>query len=240
LLRESDDKMAKDDIMEEIKKTLKEVAENQKRADKHLKRIDEEIDKLMMAQKKTDEQLKKTDEQLKRTDEQLKRTDEQVMRTSKKVDNLAELVGKMTNGWGKFVEGMIEPSCVKLAESLGIKVKKIHRRIEAYYGDEEIEADILIVGSSRDGKGRILVVEAKSHFEPDDMQYFLSWFVRFFEFFDEYKGYEVMGVVASPRFGNGVEKYAQRQGLWVLCASGDIMRLVNPKEFKPKILVFSE
>jgi hypothetical protein len=164
------------------------------------------------------------------------------MKTSKKVDNLAELVGKLTNGWGKFVEGIVEPSCIKLADSLGIKVKKIHRRIDAFSGDDKIEADILIVGSSgkKDSKGSILVVEAKSHFEPDDMQYFLGWFVRFFEFFDEYKGYEVMGVVASPRFGNGVEKYAQRQGLWVLSASGDMMKLLNDLEkFKPKILSFS-
>jgi hypothetical protein len=82
------------------------------------------------------------------------------------------------------------------------------------------------------------VVEAKSHFESDDMEYFFSWFLDFFEFFDIYKDYEVMGIVASPRFGNGVDKYAQKRGLWVLVPSGEVMKVINPKGFKPKVLMY--
>jgi hypothetical protein len=184
----------KDQIMEEIKRTLRELAESQKRTDKEIEKVNREIEKVN------------------------------------------KMVGDLTGGWGKFVEGMVEPSCIKLATSLGVKIKRVYRRVKSQVDEEEIEVDIIIEGD-RDGKATLLVVEAKSHFEPDDMEHFVGWFSRFFDFFDIYKEFEVMGVVASGRFGNGVERYAQGKGLWVLAPSGDVMKVLNPKGFKPKILV---
>jgi hypothetical protein len=68
------------------------------------------------------------------------------------------------------------------------------------------------------------------------MQKFLGWFLRFFKFFDVYKDYEGMGAVASSRFGDGVQKCAQKEGLWVLIPSGEMMKITNPKGLKPKVL----
>jgi hypothetical protein len=190
--------MPMDEIMEEIKRILRELAESQKRTDQEIKALT----------KKTDQEIGKVN----------------------------KMVGDLTDGWGKFVEGLIEPSAVELAAQLGINVKRVYRRVEAKRGREKIEVDLIIEGE-KDNKGVLLVVEAKSHFEPDDMEDFLSWFLEFFEFFDIYKGYEVMGVVASSRFGDGVDRRAQREGLWVLVPAGDLMKVINPKGFKPKVLM---
>lgn len=190
-----------------------------------------------MPKDNTMEEIKKA---LRELTESQKETQQEIIaltaKTDREIRNVNKMVGELTNGWGKFVEGLVEPSAVKLASSLGIELKRVYRRVEAKRRREKIEVDLIIEGK-RNGKGVLLVVEAKSHFEPDDMEYFLHWFLRFFDLFDIYKGYEVMGAVASPRFGNGTEKYAQREGLWVFVASGDMMKILNPKGFKPKVLV---
>jgi hypothetical protein len=229
--------MPKDEIMEEIKRTLKELAESQKRTDQEIaklaesqKRTDREITKLAESQKKTDQEIAKLVESQKRTDREIEEL-------SKEVKKVNKMVGELTDGWGKFVEGLVEPSTVELASKRGIKIKRVSRRVEAKKGRRKIEADIIIEGQ-KNKKGVLLVVEAKSHFESDDMEYFFSWFLDFYEFFDIYKDYEVMGVVTSPRFGNGGDKYAQKKGLWVLVPSGEVMKVINPKGFKPKVLMY--
>jgi uncharacterized protein YoxC len=199
--------MPKDKVMEEIKKTLKELAESQKKTDKEIATLGKELNKL----------------------------GKEVNKLGKEVDKVNKMVGDLTDGWGKFVEGLVEPAVVELANKLGLKVNRVYRRVQTRKDNRQIEVDIIIEGR-KDKRGILLVVEAKSHFEPDDMQDFLSWFLDFFEFFDIYRDYEVMGVVASPRFGDGVDKYAQKEGLWVLLPSENTMKISNPEGFKPKIL----
>jgi hypothetical protein len=209
--------------LNKINTILSEVAREQRLFAKEMRQ-------LQIAQQR----LEKSQEM---TDEQIRLTSKEIDKTNKEIDKLRIMVGNLTNGWGKFVEGLVEPSCVKLATSLGMKIKRVYRRVKAQVEGEEVEVDIIIEGD-KNGKGTLLIVEAKSHFEPDDMQEFLGWFLRFFKFFDVYKDYEVMGAVASPRFGNGVKKRAQKEGLWVLIPSGDMMKITNPKGFKPKVLKY--
>jgi hypothetical protein len=189
-------------------------------------------DKIMEEIKKA---LKELAESQKKTDKEIADLGKEVNKLGKEVNKVNKMVGDLTDGWGKFVEGLVEPAAVELAGKLGLKVNRVYRRVQARKGDRQIEVDIIIEGR-KDERGILLVVEAKSHFEPDDMQDFLLWFSDFFEFFDIYRDYEVMGVVASPRFGNGVDRYAQKEGLWVLVPSENTMKVSNPEGFKPKIL----
>jgi hypothetical protein len=192
---------------EEIWKILERITKQQEEANKRQDRIDQEIEKV----------------------------NQEIDKVNKEIDKVNKMVGDLTDGWGKSVEGLVEPTVVELASKLGLKVNRVYRRVQARKGNRQIEVDIIIEGH-KDKRGILLVVEAKSYFEPDDMQDFLSWFSDFFEFFDIYRDYEVMGVVASPRFGDGVDRYAQREGLWVLVPSENTMKISNPEGFKPKIL----
>ncbi|MFQ6055596.1 MAG: hypothetical protein ACE5J3_06415, partial [Methanosarcinales archaeon] len=62
---------------------------------------------------------------------------------------------------------------------------------------------------------------------------------HFFEFFEGYRGKELIGIVSGVSFAEGVNIYAERNGLYVLGPSGDSMRILNKPDFKPKIWRFS-
>ncbi|MFH1562106.1 MAG: hypothetical protein ABIF11_01615 [Nitrospirota bacterium] len=46
---------------------------------------------------------------------------------------------------------------------------------------------------------------------------------------------DIIGIVAGIRFGAGVEKYAEKLGLYVLAPSGEIVKLINKSGFIPHI-----
>ncbi|MEW6102928.1 MAG: hypothetical protein AB1630_03775, partial [bacterium] len=76
-------------------------------------------------------------------------------------------------------------------------------------------------------------------FEPSDMSYFLNWYKRFFDFFKFYRDCEIIAAVAGGRFGGGVELNAQKEGLFVLAPSHGIIKVLNPRDFKPAILRYN-
>lgn len=172
-----------------------------------------EIRELRKSQKKTDEQIKKTDEQIKRTDKQ---------------------VGALADGWGKFVEGLVAPSISTIFKKLGIKIDDISQRRKRYQNGKVMEVDILALGK-KGQKEVVFVVEVKSSLESRDVDEFIKELSNFCKFFTEYSGREVYGVVAGVRFGNGAEKYAENNGLYVLAPSGETMIILNRPGFKPRI-----
>ena len=87
------------------------------------------IKELQESQKKTDEQLKKTDKQLKETDKQLKK-----------------MIGELTDGWGKFVEGLVEPSVREVFKEVGIEVRETFQRPTASINERNLEIDIVGIG----------------------------------------------------------------------------------------------
>ena len=46
-----------------------------------------------------------------------------------------------------------------------------------------------------------------------------------------------MGAVAGIVIDEGTDKYAYRQGLFVIGQTGEMVRILNDEKFKPKILV---
>ncbi|RMD72966.1 MAG: DUF3782 domain-containing protein, partial [Cyanobacteria bacterium J149] len=57
---------------------------------------------------------------------------------------------------------------------------------------------------------------------------------EFKEFFPEYSQKQVYGAVAGIEIEEGADKYAYRQGLFVLTQSGENVVIVNGAEFQPK------
>jgi hypothetical protein len=158
-------------------------------------------------------------------------------KTDKYVKNLGKTVGDLTGGWGKFIEGMMEPSVIRwVREDLRLLIQKITRNMELYEdGDVVGEIDLLIDGKS-DGGRTIVVVEAKSSFESTDMRGFKELLNNFFDYLPECRDAGVVGVIAATRFGNGVKKDALRSGLYVFEPEDSIMKVTSPN--KPKILKY--
>jgi hypothetical protein len=57
---------------------------------------------------------------------------------------------------------------------------------------------------------------------------------RFREFFPEYAQKQLYGAVAGIEIEEGADKYAYRQGLFVLSQAGEAVSILNNPDFEPR------
>ena len=176
-----------------------------------------EFDRRLAAQEQKEAEAKAERE---RTMAELKRT---VERTSRAVDSL-------TSRWGRFVEELVEPSVLELFQAKGIDVQEIYPRARVKRQGIAMEIDILAVDETE-----LVLVECKSRLSKDDVDEFLEKLSRFKEAFPHYKNYQAYGAVAGIEINEGIDRYAYRQGLFVIKTAGNMVKIVNSDNFQPKI-----
>jgi DNA gyrase/topoisomerase IV subunit A len=81
----------------------------------------------------------------------------------------------------------------------------------------------------------LVLVECKSRLSKDDVDEFLEKLSRFKEAFPHYKNYQAYGAVAGIEINEGIDRYAYRQGLFVIKTAGNMVKIVNSDNFQPKI-----
>ena len=200
---------------EETYKQIRELKESQKKTDEQLKKTDEGINKLRESQKKTDEQLKKTDEQLKK---------------------LSKEVGKVTDSIGRTAEGLASPSMPNLLNTVGIKTYSIYENISRRKDGENIELDVLSLGKLKNGEEIVIIGEVKNTLTIKVIDEFIRKKIdRFSQFFEEYKGRGIVGVIGGMKIFKEAKEYGEKKGLYILSPKNDIMVFLNRAEFKPKI-----
>ena len=133
-------------------------------------------------------------------------------------------MGDLTDGWGKFVEGLVEPSLPVVFKKLGVSVYGIGQRVARHKDGKSMEIDLLGVGR-KNGRPIVLVVEAKSQLSVRDVKDFEERYRQVEDFFPEYHSYQKVGVVCGIRLTEGVVRYASGRGFYVLGVSGDVMVL---------------
>ncbi|MEW6095625.1 MAG: hypothetical protein AB1567_03745 [bacterium] len=218
-----------DPVIEEIKEILKRITEKQEIVAKEQQEL---TLKQQQTEKEIDRLTKKTDAQIEKIDAQIEKTDKEIKKEIKKVN---KMVGDLTDGWGKFVEGLVAPSIPKVFKILDIDVFDISTRRTRRKNGNELEVDILCLGRRQDGKEVVLVAEVKSDLQSKHIDEFVTEELpEFKKFFDEYQDKELIGIVAGSRLGDGVKKYAEKLGLYILAPSGNIMKLLNKPDFRPK------
>jgi len=229
----------------EIRAILREITESQKELEKSQKKTDEQLKLLRESQKRTDEQLKLVDQQIKETDRHLKETDRHLKETDRQIKEtdrqiketdkqLKKMIGEISDGWGKFVEGLVEPSVRKLFKKRGIKIIGTFQRAEASINGKHLEIDILSIGKDKEENDVVILTEVKSNLTNEYVDKALQNFRLFTKFFPAYKNSKIIGAIAGIRVNEETIKYAIAQGLYVLVPSGDVMQIKNPRNFKPK------
>ena len=176
-----------------------------------------EFDRRLAAQEQKEAEAKAERD---RTMAELKRT---VERTSRAVDSL-------TSRWGRFVEELVEPSVLELFQAKGIDVKEIYPRARVKRQGIAMEIDILAVDETD-----LVLVECKSRLSKDDVDEFLEKLSRFKEPFPHYNNYQAYGAIAGIEINEGIDRYAYRQGLFVIKPAGNTVKIVNNDNFQPKI-----
>ena len=168
--------------------------------------ITESIREIRKSQKETSEQMKETDRRL------------------KKAEDL------FTTQWGKLMESLVRGDLVRLLASRNVGVYGLARDTLKRRGGESYEVDIL----ARNGE-EIVAVEVKTTLRPEDVRRFRSKLVRFKEWWPEYRDRKVYGAMAYLQASDEVALHAERQGFFVIRATGDSASIVNAEDFEPRV-----
>ena len=159
-----------------------------------------------------------------------KETDREIKETTKEVERVSKAVDKLTGKWGRFVEGMVVPAVKVMFKARNIEVEKIFQRVEVHKDGRNMEIDIMAIN-----REHVILIEAKSTLAVDDVKDHLERLKEFKEFFPEYTEKKVLGAVAGIVIEEGADRYAYRQGLFVIGQAGETVRILNDEKFRPKI-----
>ena len=167
--------------------------------------------------------LKETNQQIKELSAE---TSQQIKETVKGLKEAKEL---FETQWGKLMESLVEGDLLKLLNEQGIKVINTHPNVKHRSETDQYEYDII----ATNGK-EIVVVEVKTTLKVQHIKYFLEDLKKFTVRLPDFKGKTVYGAVAYLRAEEESARYAERQGLFVIKATGSSASIANKKDFKPK------
>ncbi len=165
------------------------------------------------------------------TDAKFKENQAELNRRFKETDaKINRISGLFGNQWGRLLEALVEPAALKLFQERGIKVHHIFPRAKSQLNGRMMELDLLLENSNE-----VVVIEIKSNLRIADVQDFLVDLDELFEFFPKYRSYTVYAGVAGLDIMENADRYAYRQGLFVLTFTGEgVIQLKNDADFQAK------
>jgi hypothetical protein len=196
---------------------------------------EQEVKEIWRLFKETDERFKDTDRRMKESYTELKElfkdTDtelrERFKETDKKIKELSDL---FTSQWGRLIEALVRPGVLKHFLDRNIKVRTVFPRAESFKNGDKMEIDLLLTSESE-----VVVIEVKTTLKVDDVREFLIDLNDFLSFFPQYRGYKVYAGVAALSIVESADRFAYRQGLFVLRLGKDNMvEVLNDSKFVPK------
>ncbi len=164
-------------------------------------------------QKETNKKIQKLSDSQKETDKQLKKT-----------ENL------FTTQWGRLVESLVEGDLVPILNQKGIKISNTFTNVKQRGRGDDFEYDIIAANGEE-----IVVVEVKTTLRADSVKDFLGNLKKFTSRMPHYKNKIIYGAVAWLRAEQEADIHAEKQGLFVIRATGSSASIVNKENFKPQL-----
>jgi hypothetical protein len=158
-----------------------------------------------------------------------KELSKQISAVNKQISAVNKQIGDLGGKWGRFVENMVAPACETIFLKRGIPVHQVGQRIKKRLNGQTLEIDVLVTNADH-----VLVVEVKSSLGVDDVKALIEDLTQFRQFFPEYNQKQLYGAVAGIEIEEGADKYAYRQGLFVLAQVGETVTILNNSDFRPK------
>ncbi|MBI4646698.1 MAG: hypothetical protein HY738_08950 [Bacteroidia bacterium] len=127
------------------------------------------------------------------------------------------------------MEALIAPSSLKIFRERGIDVERTFTNIKIKGKKRNAEFDVVL------GNGReIVIIEVKTTMNVEKVNEFLEKLSRIREYFPEYSEKQIYGAVAGIKYEENSDKYAYRNGLFVIVNSGEgLIKIANSRKFKP-------
>ncbi len=176
-----------------------------------------------MSQQATIQELRDLDNELKLS----KKETELMFRATER--KLNKLIYSFEDQWGRLIESLIEGGLVKLMNSRGIEVHRTSTRVTGDYKGRQYEFDIIAHNGNE-----IVIVEVKSGLNVKKVKEILEELSQVKIWLHEYKNYKIYGALAYLKSNEESTKFAERQGLFVIKATGDTSRIINQEDFIAK------
>ncbi|MBF0345690.1 MAG: hypothetical protein HQL06_15860 [Nitrospirae bacterium] len=135
----------------------------------------------------------------------------------------------LTGKWGLFVEGLVLPATERLFRERGIEVDQMSQRVKSRKQGFEMEIDILAVNGEY-----VVAIEVKSSISVDDVKKHMERLSKFKSAFRQYADRQIIGATAGIVIEEGVDRYAYKNGLFVIGQSGDTVKILNDDKFTPR------
>ncbi len=148
--------------------------------------------------------------------------------TERQMKNLIKKMGETESRWGKFVESLVEGALVEMLNARNIFVNHTSMREKMLYEGQQYEFDII----AKNGKD-IVIVEVKTTLDVNDVKHFIHKLKIFKQAFPEYAEKNVIGAVGYITYEGESAIFAERQGLFVIRATGESSKIINEDNFKP-------
>ena len=192
--------------IQSIRDINRETALMLKEQDKWIEKHNRWIEEHNLWSKEQDRRMAETDRQMKETDRRLKK-----------------LADEFTSYSGHIIEGLMEPSALRIFQNAGYDVdsctKNYKRRIKAT--GQQAEYDLILLNGTV-----AIVVEVKTNCKKRDVDHFIKQMSPFRDLFPEAANKNVLGAMAAINYERGADRYAHEQGLFVIRVSdNDIFSL---------------
>ena len=105
----------------------------------------------------------------------------------------------------------------------------VSTNLERNYGGRRWDIDILAVNSDE-----LVAVQVRTTLKTGDVDGFLDTLRHFDELMREYAGRAFYGAVAFLKANESADAYAERQGLFVIRATGSSASIANRENFRPR------
>ncbi len=155
-------------------------------------------------------------------------TDRQFKETDRRIKQLTTM---LTSNWGRLMEALISPSCLRLFKERGFDIHRTYTNIKIETPELEGEFDIVLANGDH-----VVVIEVKTNCKVEDVDYFLSKMARIREYFPDFSRKTIIGGVATIAYHENSDKYAYRKGLFVIKNAGEgLVKIANRPGFEPLI-----
>jgi hypothetical protein len=208
---------------EEVWQLLAELTTAQKETERRF----QETERILHEQSQENRQRFQEMERLLKEESQ--RTEHEIREVNKEIKEVNKQIGNLGGKWGRFVENMVAPACETLFLKWGISVYQVSQLVKKRLNGKTLEIDVLVISEDH-----VLVVQVKSSLEVDDVKELIEDLRQFRLFFPEYCQKQLYGAVAGIKIEGGADKYAYRQGLFVLAQAEEAVAILNNLDFQPK------
>ena len=226
--------MSKDTTFEDSKRLLGETIKGLEK----VRLFQEETARQMQ---ETDRKMQETDRKMQETDRKMREmsqeTDRKMKETSHEIDRISKAANKrikhldnlFSTQWGALIESLVTGQLVDLLKARGMKVNRIAQIDSFEYDGRQYEFDAIVINSVE-----VVVVEVKTTLTVQAVDYLIDKLNSFKKLCPEYSDKVVYGAVAYLKTKGSANIYSEKNGLFVIKATGDSASITNEENFKPK------